>query len=192
VLAIIGAGHQAYPHVEAMMEARPFEEIRVASRTRENAERLAAEWPAARAVDSNEEAVRGAEVICTVTQSAEPVLQYDWLAPGAHINAVGACFPHTRELDSETVARSSFFTDRRESCENEAGDYVIPLQEGAISDGHIKAELGDVLAGSAPGRSSPEEITVFESLGLAVEDLASAEYLVRRAEAEGVGTTVDF
>jgi ornithine cyclodeaminase len=192
VLAVIGAGHQAYPHVEAMMEARPFEEIRVASRTRENAERLAAEWPAARAVDSNEEAVRGAEVICTVTQSAEPVLLYDWLAPGAHINAVGACFPHTRELDSETVARSSFFTDRRESCENEAGDYVIPLQEGAISDGHIKAELGEVLAGSAPGRTSPEEVTVFESLGLAVEDLASAEYLVRRAEAEGVGTTVDF
>jgi ornithine cyclodeaminase len=192
VLAIIGAGHQAYPHVEAMMEARPFEEIRVASRTRENAERLAAEWPAARAVDSNEEAVRGAEVICTVTQSAEPVLQYDWLAPGAHINAVGACFPHMRELDSETVARSSFFTDRRESCENEAGDYVIPLQEGAISDGHIEAELGEVLAGSAPGRTSPEDVTVFESLGLAVEDLASAEYLVRRAEAEGVGTTVDF
>jgi ornithine cyclodeaminase len=192
VLAIVGAGHQAYPHVEAMLEARPFDEIRVSSRTRESAERLAAKWPAARAVDSNEEAVQGADVICTVTQSAEPVLQYGWLAPGAHINAVGACFPHTRELDSETVARSSFFTDRRESCENEAGDYIIPLKEGAISDEHIRAELGEVLAAAARGRTSPEEITVFESLGLAVEDLAAAEYLAGRAGEAGVGTTVDF
>jgi ornithine cyclodeaminase len=109
-----------------------------------------------------------------------------------HINAVGACFPHTRELDTETVVRSSFFTDRRESCENEAGDYVIPLQEGAISDGHIRAELGEVLAGTGPGRTSPQEITVFESLGLAVEDLAAAEYLMRRARETGAGTTVEF
>jgi len=143
-------------------------------------------------VESNEEAVRGADVICTVTQSAEPVLSFEWLKPGAHINAVGSCFPHTRELDSETVASSSFFTDRRESCEREAGDYILALKEGAISDGHIRAELGDVLAGTAQGRTSADEITVFESLGLAVEDLASAEYLVGRAEAEGVGTTVDF
>jgi len=192
VLAVVGAGHQAYPHVEAMLQARPFAEIRVSSRTRENAERLAAKWQAARAVESNEEAVRGADVICTVTQSAEPVLSFEWLKPGAHINAVGSCFPHTRELDSETVASSSFFTDRRESCEREAGDYILALKEGAISDGHIRAELGDVLAGTAQGRTSANEITVFESLGLAVEDLASAEYLVGRAEAEGVGTTVDF
>jgi ornithine cyclodeaminase len=192
VLAMIGAGHQAHPHMAAMLEARPFEEIRVSSRSRGSAERLAAEWPAARAVDTNEEAVRGADVICTVTQSAEPVLRAEWLEPGAHINAVGACFPHTRELDTETVVRSSFFTDRRESCENEAGDYVIPLKEGAISNGHIKAELGEVLAGTATGRTAPDEITVFESLGLAVEDLAAAEYLVRRAQETGSGTTVDF
>jgi ornithine cyclodeaminase/alanine dehydrogenase-like protein (mu-crystallin family) len=192
VLAMIGAGHQAHPHTAAMLEARPFADIRISSRTRESAERLAAELPVARAVGSNEEAVRGADVICTVTQSAEPVLRYEWLDPGTHINAVGACFPHTRELDTETVLRSSFFTDRRESCENEAGDYVIPRNEGAIPDGHIKAELGEVLAGTAPGRSSSEEITVFESLGLAVEDLAAAEYLVCRAEETGAGTTVEF
>jgi ornithine cyclodeaminase/alanine dehydrogenase-like protein (mu-crystallin family) len=192
VLAMIGAGHQARPHVAAMLEARPFEEIRIAARTRESAERLAAEWPDARAAESNEEAVRGADVICTVTQSAEPVLRAEWLSPGAHINAVGSCLPHMRELDTETVARSSFFTDRRESCENEAGDYVIPLQEGAISDGHIRGELGEVLAGMAPGRTAPDEITVFESLGLAIEDLASAEYLTGRAEETGRGTTVEF
>jgi ornithine cyclodeaminase len=192
VLAIVGAGHQAGPHIAAMLEARPFKEIRIAARTRESAARLAGEWPDARAVESNEEAVRGADVICTVTQSAEPVLDAAWLEPGAHVNAVGACLPHTRELDSATVARSSFFTDRRESCENEAGDYVIALKEGAISEGHVKAELGEVLAGTAPGRTSPEEITVFESLGLAVEDLAAAEYLVRRAEETGAGTRVEF
>jgi alanine dehydrogenase len=90
------------------------------------------------------------------------------------------------------VVRSSFFADRRESCENEAGDYVIPLNEGAISDGHIRAELGDVLAGTASGRTSADEITVFESLGLAVEDLAAAEYLVHRAQETGTGTTVEF
>jgi ornithine cyclodeaminase len=192
VLAVVGAGHQARPHIAAMVEARPLEEVRISSRSYESAERLAAEWPLARAVESNEDAVRGADVICTVTQSAEPVLSHEWLAPGVHINAVGACFPHTRELDTETVVRSSFFTDRRESCENEAGDYVIPLQEGAISDGHIRAELGEVLAGTAPGRTSPQEITVFESLGLAVEDLAAAEYLMRRARETGAGTTVEF
>jgi len=192
LLAMVGAGHQAHPHIAAMLEARQFEDIRIAARSVESAERLAAEWPLARAVDTVEEAVRGADVICTVTQSKEPVLQADWLEPGAHINAVGACLPHTRELDAETVARSAFFTDRRESCVNEAGDYVLALKEGAIAEGHIRAELGEVLAGSAPGRESDDEITVFESLGLAVEDLAAAEYLERRAGETGTGTTVDF
>jgi ornithine cyclodeaminase len=175
-----------------MLEARQFEDIRIAARSVESAERLAAEWPLARAVDTVEEAVRGADVICTVTQSKEPVLQADWVEPGAHINAVGACLPHTRELDSETVARSAFFTDRRESCVNEAGDYVLALKDGAIAEGHIRAELGEVLAGSAPGRESDDEITVFESLGLAVEDLAAAEYLVRRAGETGTGTNLEF
>ena len=192
VLGVVGAGHQAHPHLAAMLEARQFEEIRIAARSLASAERLAAEWPLATAVETAEEAVRGADVVCTVTQSAEPVLQADWLDPGTHINAVGACLPHTRELDGATVARSSLFTDRRESCENEAGDYILALKEGAIAEGHIRAELGEVLAGTAPGRTSPDEITVFESLGLAVEDLAAAEYLERRAHETGAGTTLEF
>jgi ornithine cyclodeaminase/alanine dehydrogenase-like protein (mu-crystallin family) len=191
-LAVIGAGHQAGPHIAAMLEARPFEQIRIAARSYASAQRLADEWPIAIAVETAEEAVRDADVVCTVTSSAEPVVLGDWLEPGAHVNAVGACFPHTRELDTAAVAKAAFFTDRRESCENEAGDYVIPLREGAIADGHIKAELGEVLAGTAPGRTSEDEITVFESLGLAVEDLASAEYLERRALQTGTGTTVEF
>ena len=192
VLGVVGAGHQAHPHLAAMLEARQFEEIRIAARSLASAERFAAEWPLATAVETAEEAVRGADVVCTVTQSAEPVLQADWLDPGTHINAVGACLPHTRELDGATVARSSLFTDRRESCENEAGDYILALKEGVIAEGHIRAELGEVLAGTAPGRTSPDEITVFESLGLAVEDLAAAEYLERRARETGAGTTLEF
>lgn len=191
-LAMVGAGHQAHAHIAAMLEARPFERIRIASRSYSSAQRLAAEWPIATAVETAEEAVRDADVVCTVTSSAEPVVFGEWLTPGAHVNAVGACFPHMRELDGAAVARSSFFVDRRESAENEAGDYLLALEEGAISEGHIKAELGDVLAGTSPGRTSDDEITVFESQGLAVEDLAAAEYLERRADETGVGTRVEF
>ncbi len=191
-LAIVGAGHQAHAHIAAMLEARPFELTRIASRTYESAQRLADEWPTATAVETAEEAVRGADVICTVTSSAEPVVLGEWLEPGAHVNAVGACFPHRRELDGAAVARASLFVDRRESAENEAGDYLLALREGAITEGHIKAELGEVLAGSAPGRTADDEVTIFESLGLAVEDLAAAEYLEHRARETGTGTTLEF
>ena len=191
VCAIVGAGHQARAHVRAMRAARPFERIVVASRTRAHAHDLAAA-EGAEAVDTVEEAVRAADVVCTVTQSPEPVLRRDGLRPGVHVNAVGACFPHTRELDTATVADSAFYVDRRESAENESGDFLIPLREGAIGEGHIRAELGEVLIGAAPGRESDEELTVFDSLGLAVEDLAAVEYLARRARETGAGVEVEF
>ena len=136
---------------------------------------------------STDAALLGAEVVCTTTAATEPIVEQRWLAPGAHVNAVGSCFPTTRELDTETVAESSFFTDRRESCLNEAGDYLLAAAEGAVGPEHIKAELGEVLAGMHPGRESENELTVFESLGIAVEDLASAELVVRRARERGVG-----
>ena len=166
-LAIVGAGHQAHAHLSALPRVRQFERIRIASRNPEHARTLAAEV-GAEAVESAEEAVRGADVVVTATNAAEPVLRREWLKAGAHVNAVGSCFPTARELDTATVAGSAFFTDRRESCEAEAGDYVIALAEGAIAAGHIRAELGEVLLGQHPGRQSAEEITVFESLGLAV------------------------
>lgn len=191
VLAVIGAGHQARPHVEAMRAVRSFDRVLVAARTRASAERLAADV-GAEAVASPEEAVREADVVVTVTSAAEPVVRGEWLKPGTHVNAVGACFPHTRELDTAAVAASAFFVDRRESAENEAGDYLIPLREGAIAPDHIRGELGEVLVGSVPGRASPEEITVFESLGLAVEDLYAAEYVVSRARVAGAGSEVAF
>ncbi len=191
-LAIVGAGHQAHAHVAAMLQARRFERVRIAARSVESARRLADEWPRAVAVETAEEAVRGADVVCTVTSSNEPVVLGEWLAPGTHLNAVGACRAHTRELDGAALARAAFFVDRRESAENEAGDFLLAVEEGAIGRDHIRAELGEVLAGDAPGRTSADEITIFESLGLAIEDLAAAEYLERRATETGVGMRVDF
>jgi len=192
-LAIVGAGHQAHPHIAAMLEARQFERIRIAARSLESAERLASEWPLATAVDSIEEAVREADVVCTVTNSSEPVLRHEWLKPGTHVNAVGSSVKTARELDTDAIVACSLFVDRRESTVNEAGDYLMPLAEGAISGPeHIKAELGEILTGAHPGRTSDDELTVFKSLGLAVEDLAAAEYVVRRATETGTGTTVEF
>ena len=114
-------------------------------------------------------AVEGADIICTVTASSTPVVEGSWLAEGAHINAVGSSQAANRELDNEAVRRSRLFVDRRESARNEAGDYLIPLREGAIGEDHIVAEIGEVAAGMADGRRSAEEITLFKSLGLAIE-----------------------
>jgi ornithine cyclodeaminase/alanine dehydrogenase-like protein (mu-crystallin family) len=174
VLAIVGTGHQGRAHARVLPAVLEFDEVVLAGR------------------DEVEDAVRGADVVVTATSSREPVLRREWLKEGTHINAVGSCFPDVRELDSETVAASTFFTDRRESAENEAGDYVLALAEGAIGEDHIAAELGDVLVGAHPGRTSQDEITVFESLGLAVEDLFAAEYVVQRAREAGRGVTAAF
>jgi ornithine cyclodeaminase/alanine dehydrogenase-like protein (mu-crystallin family) len=190
-LAILGAGVQARSHLDAMRAVRDFERIRIYSRTPEYARSLA-EDAGAEAVDTAEEAVRGADVIVTATSSSEPVVEREWLKNGVHINAVGACLPNVRELDTRTVADAAFFTDRRESAENEAGDFVLAKADGAIGPEHIRAELGEVVAGMARGRSSDDEITIFESLGLAIEDLAAADHIVRRARAEGVGVDVPF
>jgi ornithine cyclodeaminase len=120
------------------------------------------------------------------------VLERAWLKEGAHVNAIGGRPPLMCELDMATIADSSFFVDRRESAEAEAGDYREALEAGAIGPDHIKAEIGEVLIGAAPGRTAPDELTVFRSLGLAVEDLAAAEYVVRRAHETGAGTEVEF
>jgi ornithine cyclodeaminase/alanine dehydrogenase-like protein (mu-crystallin family) len=194
-LAILGAGVQARSHLQAMAAVRSFDRARIWSRTRAHAERLAAEAGAAFPVEvaeSAEAAVRGADVVVTATSSPTPVLQRAWLADGAHVNAVGSSLPTTRELDAETVAAASLFVDRRESTENESGDYLIALSEGAIGPGHIRAELGEVLVGAAPGRTSNAELTLFKSLGIAVEDLAAAQHVVARARESGTGTEVAF
>jgi len=190
-VAILGAGAQARGHVHAMRAVLRDPEIRVWARSPEAAERLAGEVGAI-VSPSVDAALFGAEVVCTTTAAVEPIVEKRWLARGAHVNAVGSCFPTTRELDTETVAHASFFTDRRESCLNEAGDFILAAAEGAVGPEHIRAELGEVLAGMHPGREHEDELTVFESLGIAVEDLASAELVVRRARERGFGVEVDF
>jgi ornithine cyclodeaminase len=196
-LAIIGAGVQARSHVEAMSHVRRIKRCRVASRNMESAQRLADELKGIRAfpveaVATVEDALRGADLIVTATNSAEAIVRREWVFNGAHINAVGSCTPNTRELDAATVAASSMFVDSVESVLNEAGDYLRALREGAVAPSHIRAELGEVLKGTKPGRTSADEITLFKSLGLAVEDLAAAEYLYRKAKETGAGTWVRF
>ncbi len=190
-VAILGAGVQARAHVDAMRAVLDDPEIRIWARRIEAAEELAADVGAI-ASPSPDAALFGAEVVCTTTSAREPVLEHRWLAPGAHVNAVGSSIPTARELDTETLRRGALFVDRRESALNEAGDYLIAAAEGAIGPEQIRAELGEVLAGLAPGRADEEEFTIFKSLGIAVEDLAAAELVVRRARERGVGTEVAF
>jgi ornithine cyclodeaminase/alanine dehydrogenase-like protein (mu-crystallin family) len=190
-LGVLGAGVQARSHLEALRLVRDFERVRIFSPTAEHARSLAAE-AGAEAVESAEEAVRGADVVVTATSSVEPVLEREWLKEGAHVNVVGGRPPMMRELDTATIADSAFFVDRRESAEAEAFDYRDALESGAIGPDHIRAEIGEVLIGAKPGRSAPGELTVFRSLGLAVEDLAAAEYVVRRARETGAGIEVEF
>jgi ornithine cyclodeaminase/alanine dehydrogenase-like protein (mu-crystallin family) len=184
-LAILGTGTQAGSHLEAMHAVRHFERVFVWSASGRSLD-------GAESVDTAEEAVRAADVVCTVTSSAEPVLEYGWLKSGAHINAVGSSIPSTRELDTATMAAAALFVDRRDSTVNEAGDYLFPLREGAIDESHIRAEIGEILIGAADGRRSLDEVTVFKSLGLAVEDLAAAEHVLARAEAENAGVVVSL
>jgi ornithine cyclodeaminase len=143
--------------------------------------------------DSAEEAVRDADVVVTATNSREPVLEHDWIAAGTHINAVGASTPSARELDIATVAASSLFPDSRESLGAEAGEFQLALRESAIPGPEfVKAELGEVAAGMHPGRVSAEEITLFRSLGLGIEDLAAAELAVANARERGAGVEVEL
>lgn len=200
VLALLGSGVQAGTHLAAMRAVRPIERVRVWSRTPEHARAFAEESAEGtegevrgvrvEAVDTARDAVEGADLVCTVTGSSEPVLEGGWLAPGTHVNAVGACTPQARELDTEAVVRSRLYTDRRESLFVEAGDFRIPKSEGAISDEDLVGELGELILGRIPGRGSEREITLFKSLGIAVEDLASAELVVRKAREAGVGREV--
>jgi len=196
-LCVIGAGVQARSHIEAMSHVRRLRRCRVASRSAERARRLADELRGSytfpiEAVGTVEAALRGADLVVTATNSAEAVVRREWVSAGAHLNAVGSSTPNARELDAATVAASSLFVDRVESALNEAGDYLRAVQEGVVGPEHMRAELGEVLKGSRPGRTSADEITLFKSLGLAVEDLAAARYLYDKAKETGAGTWVRF
>lgn len=196
-LAILGAGTQGVTHLEAMLCATLIDRVTIWSRNPEHAEQFAREGKVTHGIDIDvateaRAAVEDADIICTTSAATEPILQGEWIAPGAHINAVGACFKNARELDTAAVVKSKLFVDRIESALNEAGDFLIPKAEGAIGDDHIRAELGDVLTGAADGRTSPDEITLFKSLGIAIEDLAAAQLIYQRATREGVGASLEL
>jgi ornithine cyclodeaminase len=196
-LAILGAGVQAMTHLEAMRCVRTLRRVRVWSRTPERCARYAEKarqkfGVAVEVAESAEACVRGADVICTVTASREPVLRGNWIAEGAHINAVGAALPTARELDSAAVTRSRVYVDRRESALAEAGDILIPMSEGAFNADHVRGDLGEVLMGAVPGRESSREVTLFKSLGLAIEDLAAARHIYEKGVALGTGVWVSL
>jgi len=186
VLAILGAGVQAKSHLEAIPVVRKIDEVRIFSRGQEKAKKLAT--GNRQLATSAEQAIRGADIIVTATSAKEPVIKREWIKPGAHINAVGSSVKTTRELDSETVKAASLFVDRRESTLNESGDYLM----SGVGPDHIRAELGEILIGKAKGRTSKDEVTLFKSLGLAIEDLASAQFLFGEAKRLGTGTWVEF
>jgi ornithine cyclodeaminase/alanine dehydrogenase-like protein (mu-crystallin family) len=197
VLAVIGTGVQARAHVEALSRARPLAEVRLVGRDQAKARRLAAGLAERTGVPvlacaAVPEAVAGAGIVVTATSSAEPVLRGDWLEPGMHVNAVGACLPTMRELDSAAMAAGVIFADSRESLLAESGDYVLAAAAGAVTADQVRAELGEVLTGAAAGRANDSEITIFESLGLAIEDLAAAACAYDRATATGGGSRVEF
>jgi ornithine cyclodeaminase/alanine dehydrogenase-like protein (mu-crystallin family) len=192
-LAILGSGVQARTHLDAMRAVRTVRRVRVWSRRPESARRFAEREEertglAVEPMPSAREAVDGADVICTVTAAREPVLFGEWISPGAHVNAAGACTPNARELDGPAVARSRLFTDRRESLLAESGDFLLARAEGEVADDHILGEIGEVLEGKIPGRRADGEITLFKSLGIAVEDLAAGWHVYRKALAAGRGS----
>jgi len=196
-LAIIGSGVQARSPLSALSQVRPLARCRIASRHFEHAQKFAEEMRpdfsfALEPVETVEQALEGADLIVTATAAAEPIVRREWVSAGAHLNLVGSSTPGAREVDSETIAAASLFVDRRESTINEAGDYLLAVRDGVIGPNHIRAEIGEVLKGDQPGRTSPEEITLFKSLGLGIEDLFAAEYLYRSAKELNVGTWVEF
>jgi ornithine cyclodeaminase/alanine dehydrogenase-like protein (mu-crystallin family) len=192
VLAILGSGVQARSHLEAFLLVREFSEVRAWSPTADHLHAFAAGAPVpVRAARSAEEAVRGADVILLATSSPTPAIESDWVDAGAHVISIGACRYTQREMDPALVARSSLIVDSRAAALVESGDIVQGIREGFFQPDHIRAELGEVVSGK-PGRGSEDEITLFKSLGLAIEDLVAADLAWRAGKQAGRGLQVSL
>jgi ornithine cyclodeaminase/alanine dehydrogenase-like protein (mu-crystallin family) len=196
--AILGTGVQARTQVWAMCEAHRFDRIlahsidppdRIDAFCREMTEQHGV--PFARA-KSAEAAVREADVVSLATSAAEPIISFDWLKKGCHINGVGSHAPHMRELDERTVCTARIIADQKEACLAESGDFIIPMKEGKWDPSRIAGDLGAVVTGEIPGRTNPDEITLFKSNGLAIQDLSTAHAVYERAKAGGVGVEIDL
>ncbi len=195
-LGLIGAGAQASSHLQALTTVREFERVTVWSRSRATAERFAQRHagnePPIEILESPEAVVRSADVLCTLTPSREPYIQGEWFTPGLHINAVGAPpRPDHREIDTDGIVRSLLVVDDRAAATSRSGEVCIPIAEGAITTAHIHAALGQLVTGTRPGRTNDHQITLFNSVGLAIQDIATASLILELAEAEGAGMRVN-
>jgi len=196
-LALLGSGTQARTHPEGMRANRPIAPGKVWRRTPDHAQ-IFPGGEAARhgihieAAASAREAIAGCDIICTLTAATAPVLEGAWLEPGMHVSAAGSSVPPFRELDAAAVKRARLFVDNRDCVLNEADDLRMPIAEGVITAGHILADLGQLVTGEAAGRTSPDDITLFKSVGMAIEDVAAARELYARAQARGRGTSVEY
>jgi alanine dehydrogenase len=196
-LALIGSGSQARGQLLATATVRNLETVAVYSPTSEHREAFAEEFDGRLAADvtavgSSEAAVRGADVVITATTASEPVFDGDWLDPGSHVTAMGQYHPEKREVDVRTVERATYVPDLRERVTEDAGAFLAAVAAGAVDEAHVHAELGEVVAGVAPGRTSREEVTLFDSGGTGIETVAAAHLLYERAREAGRGTEVEF
>lgn len=196
-VGVFGGGIMARMQLAAVCAVRPVEEVRVYDVDAGRAEAWARDMRASLGVDVRcaaqpREAVEGMDIVVAASSATQPVFDGAWLAPGQHINGIGSHAPAARELDSETVRRSKVFPDHTDACLAEAGDFLIPLGEGAITAEHFRASLGEVVAGLKPGRESDEEITLFKSVGLALQDVATAHFVYTKALEAKRGTEFSF
>jgi ornithine cyclodeaminase/alanine dehydrogenase-like protein (mu-crystallin family) len=197
VLGILGAGVQARAHILALARVRQLSRIKLYSPSGKSARNIKAELEKQcgvpiEVVNSAQDAVRDSDLLVTVTTAKEPIVNADWLKPGAHINAVGSHRPDLREIDGATLKRAKVVVDSREAIMAECGDILLALKEKSISEADIHGEIGAVLAGSKTGRSSAGEITLFKSVGIAIQDVATAQLVYRKALEQNVGTNVEI
>ena len=204
-LAIIGSGVQAKSHLEALSRVHAFKQVTVWSPNKAHRDKFVADclgsdpthvvWGQTRdisAADHPGEAVVGADVVVLVTSSPEPVIENGWVKPGAHVISVGACRPNQREIDPALTARAKFFVDSRDAALIESGDLVMGIQEGRFGPDHVAGELGQLVAGTVEARTSDTQITIFKSLGMAVEDVMAADLAYRRAVEKGLGKEMEL
>jgi alanine dehydrogenase len=197
VLGILGAGVQARTHIRALPQVRKIQNIKVYSPSGSSAYRLKEELESEvkikiEPVKTAEEAVCGADLLVTATTAKEPILNSGWLKPGMHINAVGSHRPEAREIDAATMSRVKLFVDSREAILTECGDVLLAIKEGAIAENHASVEIGEVLAARKAGRTKAEEITLYKSVGIAIQDVAAAHLVYQKARQRNIGLQVEI
>lgn len=197
VLGILGAGVQARAHIQALRRVRKLNKIKLYSPSGTSATSVKKELEEVAGVPievakSAEETVRNSDLVVAATTAQQPILKFEWLNPGAHVNAVGSHRPDSREIDGATVARSKVVVDSRDAIMAECGDILLAIKEKSIEENHIHAEIGEVLAGAKPGRSSASEVTLYKSVGIAIQDVATAQLVYHKALELEVGTNVEI